>query len=184
AIVFICALKNASLDDPCAQLSEEVLYCLCNPLWEPLTVDKPAIRHGISTYFTLEHLAVAAYECIRKSGAHCFEGAAADVLSYAHIEQLITEYTGVDSIEHDMCTNSCIAYTGLFANLNCCPLCNKERYDPVKLRTSGGWNRVPCQKFVTIPLAVQLQALWRDPEHAQKMSYLSDTTEQLLNELH
>lgn len=183
AIAFIRALQNASLDDPFTKLSEEDLYRLRNPLRQPLIIDEPAIRHGISTYFALEHSAVAAYERIRKSGARCFEGAAADVPSYARIERLIAEYTGVDSIEHDMCPNTCIAYTGPFANLDCCPLCNRERYDPVKLHASGGRNKVPCQKFVTMPLAAQLQALWRDPEHAQKMSYLSDTTEQLLDEL-
>jgi hypothetical protein len=52
------------------------------------------------------------------TGAQCFGDAAADVPSYARIEQLIAEYTGVESIEHNMCPNTCIAYTGPFANLN------------------------------------------------------------------
>ncbi|KAG2751918.1 hypothetical protein P692DRAFT_20705709, partial [Suillus brevipes Sb2] len=183
AIAFTCALQNVSLNDPSAKLSEEALFQLRNPLQEPLAIDEAAIQHGISTYFALEHSAVAAYERIRKSGAQCFGDAAADVPSYARIERLIAEYTGVESIEHDMCPSTCIAYTGPFANLNCCLLCNREHYNPVKLHTSGGQNRVPCQKFITIPLAAQLQALWRDPEHAQKMSYLPDTTTQLLEEL-
>ncbi|KAG1792355.1 uncharacterized protein HD556DRAFT_1205639, partial [Suillus plorans] len=78
---------------------------------------------------------------------------------------------------------SYITFTGPFAELEHCPICGTECYDTIKLRVSGGWTYVACQKFITIPLSMQLQALWRDPEHAQKMSYLSDKTECLINEL-
>ncbi|KAG1808271.1 uncharacterized protein BJ212DRAFT_1303141 [Suillus subaureus] len=56
-------------------------------------------------------------------------------------------------------------------------------YDPIKLWASGGQTCVAQQKFITIPLGTQLQALWCNPEHAQHMLYLSDKTEHLLNEL-
>ncbi|KAG1831174.1 hypothetical protein F4604DRAFT_2023567 [Suillus subluteus] len=175
AIAFIRALQHASLDDPCAKLNDAALH-------QPLKIEDPALRHAITTYFTLEHSANEAYERIRKSAARCFEGAA-DVPSHARIERLIAEYTGVESIEHDMCPESCVAFTGPFAELEHCPICGTERYDPIKLRASGGRTYVARQKFITIPLGTQLQALWPDPEHAQKMSYLSDKTEHLMNEL-
>lgn len=182
AITFIRALQNASLDDPCAKLNDMALQRLRVPPQEPLKIDEPAIRHAITSYFALEHSANEAYERIRKSAARCFEGAA-DVPSHARIERLIAEYTGVESIEHDMCPETCVAFTGPFADLDHCPICGSERYDPIKLQASGGRTRIARQKFITIPLGTQLQALWRDPEHAQKMSYLSAKTERLLNEL-
>jgi hypothetical protein len=182
AIAFIRALQHATLDDPCAKLNEAALHRLRVPLREQLIIEDPSIRHAITTYFALEHSANEAYEQIRKSAARCFEGAA-DVPSHARIERLIAEYTGVESIEHDMCPESCVAFTGPFAELENCPICGTERHDPIKLRASGGRTRVAQQKFITIPLGTQLQALWRNPAHAQHMSYLSDKTEHLLNEL-
>ncbi|KAG1736621.1 uncharacterized protein EDB91DRAFT_1055549, partial [Suillus paluster] len=38
-------------------------------------------------------------------------------------------------------------------------------------------------KFITIPLNTQLQVLWHDQEHAQKMSYLPNKMEHLMNKL-
>ncbi|KAG1727415.1 hypothetical protein EDB19DRAFT_1643055, partial [Suillus lakei] len=60
------------------------------------------------------------------------------VPSYHNIERLIAEYTGVESIEHDMCPDTCVTFTGPFAELKNCPICDADRYDPIKLRTSGG----------------------------------------------
>ncbi|KAG0691629.1 hypothetical protein DFH29DRAFT_884033 [Suillus ampliporus] len=83
-----------------------------------------------------------------------------------------------------MCTESCIAFTGPFSHLENCPICGHHRYDPIKLRTSGGRTKVALHKFVTIPLGTQLQALWGDPSHAEKMSYLQNEMERIFNLLH
>ncbi|KAG1837569.1 hypothetical protein DFJ58DRAFT_862856 [Suillus subalutaceus] len=42
---------------------------------------------------------------------------------------------------------------------------------------------VAHQKFVTIPLSAQLQALWRDPDQARNMSYLREETRHLTEKL-
>ncbi|KAG2338304.1 hypothetical protein BDR05DRAFT_952037 [Suillus weaverae] len=132
AIMFIRALQSASLDDPCAKLNNAALQRLRHPLQEPLHIEEPAIRHGIISYFALEHSANEAYERIRNSAARNFEGAA-EIPSHARIERLIAEYTGIESIEHDMCPDTCVAFTGPFAELVNCPICGTERYDPIKL---------------------------------------------------
>ncbi|KAG1808040.1 uncharacterized protein BJ212DRAFT_1449163 [Suillus subaureus] len=82
-----------------------------------------------------------------------------------------------------MCPDTCVAFTGPFANLTHCPICHTEHYDPIKLCTSGGQMYVARQKFVTIPLGAQLQALWRDLGQAQEMSYLQEETQCLLAKL-
>lgn len=55
-----------------------------------------------------------------------------------------------------MCLDSCVAFTGPFAELANCPICDADhyadRYDPVKLCTGGGQMRVARQKFVVILL--------------------------------
>ncbi|KAG0698535.1 hypothetical protein DFH29DRAFT_778635, partial [Suillus ampliporus] len=95
----------------------------------------------------------------------------------------IAEYTGVESIEHDMCPDTCVAFMGPFANLTCCPICNTDHYNPIKLRTSGGRMHVARQKFVTIPLGAELQALWHDRDQAQAMGYLQEETQCLFETL-
>ncbi|KAG2746110.1 hypothetical protein P692DRAFT_20637784, partial [Suillus brevipes Sb2] len=180
-IEFIRGLQNASLDDPCSKLNAAALHRLCEPHQAPLEINQPAICFAISEYFALEHSAQDAYERIRRSAGHCFAGDANEIPSYHQIERLIAEFTGVESIEHDMCSESCVAFTGPFSHLDNCPVCGHHRYDPIKLRTSGGRTKVALRKFVTIPLGAQLQALWRDPSHAEKMSYLQNETERVFN---
>ncbi|EGO01070.1 hypothetical protein SERLA73DRAFT_50443 [Serpula lacrymans var. lacrymans S7.3] len=68
-----------------------------------------------------------------------------------------------------MYIDTCIAYTGPFADLNKCLLCRESRYNQVKLQASGGKIKTPCQQFHTIPIESQLQALYRDPGHAKNM---------------
>ncbi|TFK31192.1 hypothetical protein BDQ12DRAFT_619331 [Crucibulum laeve] len=72
-----------------------------------------------------------------------------------------------------MCPNSCVAYTGPFSELDKCPICKEDQYN-----AKGSW-----QYFTTIPLGPQLQALWRSPESAHKMSHWSDQTDQIFEQL-
>ncbi|KAG1747773.1 uncharacterized protein EDB91DRAFT_1079495 [Suillus paluster] len=174
AVAFIKLLRVASLDDPVAKLDDAALNRLRNPYQTGLEIDSSAVRHGIATYFALEHSAINAYESIRQSAARCLEGEATQIPSYYNVERLIAEYTGVESIEHDMCPDTCVAFTGPFADLTHCPICNTDRYDPIKLHMSGG--------RMHIALA-QLQALWRDRDQAQAMGYLREGTQRLFETL-
>ncbi|KAI5981466.1 hypothetical protein F5J12DRAFT_731404, partial [Pisolithus orientalis] len=92
--------------------------------------------------------------------------------SHYTVEKLIAGYMGVDLIKHDMCPDTCVAFTGPYSSLDMCPICGRDRYDHIRLCTSGGRSHVAHQKFVTIPLGPQLQALWRDPQHAKDIGYL------------
>jgi hypothetical protein len=52
-----------------------------------------------------------------------------DLPSYYRTTRLVSEITGVESVVHRMCINSCVAYTGPFLNLEACPICSEPRYD-------------------------------------------------------
>ncbi|KIM71551.1 hypothetical protein PILCRDRAFT_804895 [Piloderma croceum F 1598] len=56
-----------------------------------------------------------------------------------------------------MCINSCLAFTGPFSELSECPTCNEARFDSL--------TELPRQKFHTIPIGPQLQALWRSAQN-------------------
>jgi hypothetical protein len=102
--------------------------------------------------------------------------------SLRQIERIIGEFTGVESITHDMCPDTCLAFTGPFADLEKCPTCDKDRYDQIKLQASAGRNKV-ARKFHTIPIGPQIQALWRDTDSAKQMYYRHERTERLLQEI-
>ena len=51
-----------------------------------------------------------------------------EVLSYYRIEKLIVEHTGVDSIEHDICPNICVAFTGPYLRQDKCPIYEEDHY--------------------------------------------------------
>jgi hypothetical protein len=50
------------------------------------------------------------------------------LLSLPQVKKKVTELSGVASIKHDMCINTCIAYTGPYASLDVCPECGTSRY--------------------------------------------------------
>jgi len=113
ALAFVDLLHTASLDDPIAKLNDTALYRLWHPPHTQLTIDDEAVRFGIKTYFSLEHSANSSYESIRQLAGRCFKGSALDVPSHYSIEKMISEYMGVESIEHNMCPNTCMAFTGV-----------------------------------------------------------------------
>ncbi|KAG1872003.1 hypothetical protein C8R48DRAFT_595481, partial [Suillus tomentosus] len=74
----------------------------------------------------------------------------------------IVQYTSVETNEHNMCPDLCLAFTGLYATLEICSL------------------KVAAQKITIIPLSPQLQALYCDPDSAHNIQYLHEQTQQIL----
>ncbi|KAI9463825.1 hypothetical protein HD554DRAFT_2040852 [Boletus coccyginus] len=150
-------------------LTGNALHQLRNPPQDPLQLD-PNTKLALSMFFALEHSSEKTYEAIRRS---IHERYPADplLLSFYHTKQLLADLSGVTSVINYMCINSCVAFVGSFSHLEECPECNEPHYDQMKLNNSGGNIKVPRSVFYTIPIAPQLQALWRHPETAQKIQY-------------
>jgi len=62
-----------------------------------------------------------------------------ELLSHYRVEATIAELTGVKSIMHDMCLNTCIAYMGPFSELSSCLKCQEPQYKT----TPAGRERQP-----------------------------------------
>ncbi|KIK17012.1 hypothetical protein PISMIDRAFT_112278, partial [Pisolithus microcarpus 441] len=182
---FVSALASATLEDPVTKLSQLALERLRNPPCQPLRIDNAGHRHSISTYLATEHSSKDAYEKICWSTARNFPGAEGvnDILSFHNVENLIASLTGVEKVQHDMCPNSCAAFTGPYSNLEQCPLCETSRWNQELLQSTNGRSRMPAKKFTTIPLGPQLQALYRDPDQACQMRYLHERTQQIIAEI-
>ena len=91
--------------------------------------------------------------------------------SYWVIKRRLEGLSRITQIETDMCPNSCIAFTGPFADLRHCSKCSEPRYDPKKPGPD-----VPLKRFYTIPLGPQIQAQWQAPEGADRMRYRNRKT--------
>ena len=174
SVAFIELLRSASLDDE--GLDDEVLQWLRNPLKEPLDVTDADLRLSIDLFLSVSNASQDTYSTTRDAIHR--RHPADEVLSYDQIKRKITELSGVVTILHHMCPNSCVAYTGPFSELQHCPECGEARYD-----TAASGEKTPRQEFHTIPLGPQLQALWRTPASAHAMEHRKCRTEVIFNEL-
>jgi hypothetical protein len=80
--------------------------------------------------------------------------------------------TGVIPVVDDMCTNSCLAFTGPLSHLAECPTCGEARYD---VQTKS-----PRKRFHTIQIGPQLQALWRTENGTRSIQHRSWRTTDIL----
>ena len=172
---FIQCLKEASLDNEHEELDTEVLNQIRHPFEKPLTLDNPDDRLSIDIYLSVTSASEATYNSVRDAILHQYPDSG--ILTYYKVKQLVGQITGIVSIIHDMCVNGCIAYTGPFAKLEICTTCGQERYDTASSK------KVPRKQFHTLPIAPQLQALWRTPEGAESMGYRMHCTEKIFSEL-
>ena len=87
------------------------------------------------------------------------------ILSFDQAKRRVRWLSGVVPIEHDMCPESCIAYTGPYGELEICPRCSTPRY-------IAGDNKKPQKRFSTIPVGPVIQALYGSRDIAEHMHYL------------
>ncbi|SJL17328.1 uncharacterized protein ARMOST_20878 [Armillaria ostoyae] len=83
-----------------------------------------------------------------------------------HVEHL----SGVVPLVHDMCVDSCTAFTGPFKDLEECYYCSKLHYE----------NGRPRHQFYTIPIGPIIQALYASPASAKNMQHHKEATQRIL----
>ena len=66
-----------------------------------------------------------------------------------------------------MCTNSCVAYTGPYLDLESCPRCSEPRHFPGSTK--------PQKRFSTVLIGPVVQAFYASSELSQQMHYLEKT---------
>ncbi|KAI9057969.1 hypothetical protein FKP32DRAFT_1660001 [Trametes sanguinea] len=97
--------------------------------------------------------------------------------TYEQVKRLVAELTGIDAVEEDMCSNSCVGFVGAYARLQECSVCKEPRYDPVYLMRN---KNVARRTFQTYPLGPQVQAMSTHPDHSRLMRHRSEVTQRLL----
>jgi hypothetical protein len=145
AVEFIKQLRTACLDDPANGLSIEALEHLRHPPRDiPADLIDDDKRFAIDLY--LGNPSDATYEINRAAIQRCYPDTS--LPSYYKTKQLVADLTGIESIVHDMCVNSCLAYTGPYACLESCPMCSEERYDQFRLEESLGETKFLGSNFI------------------------------------
>ncbi|KAL1937343.1 hypothetical protein VTO73DRAFT_13804 [Trametes versicolor] len=99
-----------------------------------------------------------------------------DIPSYDQIKRRIASVTGISTIRTAMCINSCVVFTGPFAELADCPTCREPRYDPWHLARG---DQVPRRTFETFPVGPQIQAMYASPENARLMRHRAQRTQEI-----
>ena len=170
---FIEHLQQATLDNDA--LDEDTRAALRNAPTETLGLDDPNLQLSLRLYLALENASEDAYAQVCAAIAQHPGSPEANMtpLSYSRIKRRVSEITGIKPIYTDMCIDTCVAFTGPFAELEQCPLCGKARFEEN--------TRKPCQQFATFPVGPMLQASRRHPQTAKDMNYRRDETEKLMD---
>ena len=180
SVEFIRMVRAATLE---SQFTAEELAALRNPQEHDSTpVDDPYLKHAIQNFIDLLGCAQDKYSAVRQNLRELDPNI--PMLSYDQVKRKVRNLSGVITWEHDMCVGGCVGFTGPFADLERCPRadCGEYRYDQKKLEESGGELKVPWKVFTTFPPGPQLQACWKSPEMAEKMSYRWRKTQDILRE--
>ncbi|KAF8986784.1 hypothetical protein BDQ17DRAFT_1436054 [Cyathus striatus] len=176
SLEFIKALENASLNNPCEQLDTDMLNTIWNPPQEQLSIKSPDQRLSLDLFLAMGNASEDTYNHVRNAVKRRHPDD--DILSFYQVKKLVTELTGISPLTHDMCINSCMGYTGPFALNTTCHYCSEECYC-----TNSNGKQVAKKQFNTIPLAPQIQALWRTTDSAKNLCYQENYTNQVLDEL-
>ncbi|KAJ6565791.1 hypothetical protein DFH09DRAFT_1472439, partial [Mycena vulgaris] len=146
---FIRGLRDAKLEDE--DLGEEVMHRLRHPLHRSEDVSKdPDLLHSLRLFLATTNASVQTYtDAANAAREHHPDD---EILSYAAVKAKVAELSGIVPLVHDMCPNTCLAYTGSFENDDFCRICKESRWDPNKK------GKIARQQYYTIPLGPQIQA--------------------------
>lgn len=139
-------------------LGSEVLEHLQHPPQHQIEALSSNVHLANDLYLAVKNVSQDTYNAICVAILHHYPDS--ELLSYAQTKTNITQMTGIAPLIHDMCINSCLAYTGPFSTLETCSTCGESWYDQITLESSEGKVKKPWQEFHTIPIGSQLQALW------------------------
>ena len=155
-------------------MKQSAIQQLRNPPTRPFNVTLlPDLKLGINFFLANLNSSVNSFNANQNVILQCHPED--NVPSYSQMIHHISKITGVSSVIHLMCKNNCLAFTGLFANLDRCSICSEPKLCPV--------TKKPQQEFHTILLGPILPALWHDALSAKKFHYWQWKTWELIHEL-
>ncbi|KAF8805085.1 hypothetical protein BYT27DRAFT_7225102 [Phlegmacium glaucopus] len=130
SMAFIKAIASASLDDEHSGLNSITLERIRNPPTSiPSITDNPGMCLGLDIFLAITNAAQGTYTSVCNAILRRYPED--EIPSYEQVKQYISDVTGVFSVGHDMCINSCLAFTGPYKHLDVCPECAEMRYNAI-----------------------------------------------------
>ncbi|KAH8978595.1 hypothetical protein EDB86DRAFT_2757020, partial [Lactarius hatsudake] len=143
---FIDALRTAVLEDTGMELDD--IEQLRSPEPEHVLEDPSPLLRSLRHFINNSSASRDHYDTMRR--IELLNNPDGAFLSYDQVKWRLRWLSGVVPIKHDMCPNSCIAYTGPYGLLESCPHCGTSWYIP------GTRKSRKC--FSTIPIGPVIQA--------------------------
>jgi hypothetical protein len=143
------------------------------PSHYPDEVSDKHFLKALRTFIATTNASEKTYNDVRAASQACYPDD--PFLSFDQVKRKLEMLTGVVPILHDMCIDTCAAFTGPFSSLDACPKCSQPRYHP-------GTSQ-PRRQFLTIPIGPVIQALHLSEETAEQMHYLERVTERILQDM-
>jgi hypothetical protein len=181
SVEFVRGLESATLDDQEMRLGSEALERLRHPPQYQLETPSPDLHLTVDLYLAVGNASQETYNVIQTAIQRRYPES--ELLSYDQIKNKVAQMSGITDLVHDMCVNSCLAYTGPFSALDTCPTCGEPRYDQITLANSDGKVKKPRQEFRSMPIVPQLQAPWQHPDNAASVQYCDTRTADIISEL-
>jgi len=122
---FIEALRTATLEQ--SNMCEKDIERLCEALSafpEEMT-DKHFIK-ALWCFLSMTNASQATYNRFKDACQACYPGD--PFLSFDRMKHKVEMITGVVPLIHNMCIDTCAAFTGPFSSLQACPLCSEPQY--------------------------------------------------------
>lgn len=114
---FIQGLRTATLEQ--SRLSTETIARLRTPPHEPREVNSLE-RAALRMFLARGDASEENYADHRAAMVELHPDDK-DLPTYEQLKGLVADLTGIHELREDMCPNSCMAYTGPFADLDTCP---------------------------------------------------------------
>jgi hypothetical protein len=135
---FIDALRGASLEQSNMQQEDIDRLRVADP--DPCydVIDEHFLKALHLFLYTTNALRTT-YNLIRSSLLKCYPDD--PFLSFRQMKRCVEQLSGVVSIFYDMCRDTCVGFTGPFADCDQCPICSAFRFSPVRLFGSISNNR-------------------------------------------
>ncbi|EKM49949.1 uncharacterized protein PHACADRAFT_57183, partial [Phanerochaete carnosa HHB-10118-sp] len=122
---FINALSASTLSD--TDFEPEALEQVRNLPRELLNLGNNVLQLSIEIYLSLDNAAGDFYECVRQTLFRTLPHL--QMLSLDQVKRKVQEISGVYPLFTDICINSCVGFTGPFAELDKCPECGESHWD-------------------------------------------------------
>jgi hypothetical protein len=157
---FVDALRTVSLENSGMQPID--IENLRNPGPVLDLLDPSPLLRSLRHFINNASSSRAHYDGIRE--IELLNNPSEEFLSFDQVKRRLGWLSGVIPVEHDMCPQSCVAYTGPFNELEVCPRCSTTRYFPGTTK--------PRKRFTTLPIGPVIQSFYSSSDIADQMHYM------------